>query len=108
MNGRKVTTKRTFANGVETVKTYEDDVLVSHTVNGQDQVTRNFFSVFFLFFEIARLVFFFPRCFSTNRSLLREGVTTSGTSTGGSDQEERNAEDGRKRKKICGFNYCFN
>ncbi len=43
VNGRKVTTKRTFAGGVETVKTYEDDALVSHTVNGQDQAGIVFF-----------------------------------------------------------------
>merc|ERR1719188_1427458 len=37
VNGRKVTTKRTFNNGVETVKEYDNDVLVSHTVNGKPQ-----------------------------------------------------------------------
>ncbi len=39
-NGRKMTTKRTFTNGVETVKEYENDVLVSHTVNGAPQAIR--------------------------------------------------------------------
>ena len=38
VNGKKITTKKTFANGVETVKTYENDVLVSHTVNGEPVV----------------------------------------------------------------------
>ena len=37
INGKKITTKKTFSNGQETVKTYENDVLVSHTVNGQPQ-----------------------------------------------------------------------
>ena len=34
VNGRKMTTQRSFQNGVETVKEFENDVLVSHTVNG--------------------------------------------------------------------------
>lgn len=37
VNGKKITTKRVVDNGVETVKTYENDVLKSHTVNGQRQ-----------------------------------------------------------------------
>jgi len=34
VNGRKVTTKKVVDNGVETVTTYENDVLKSQTVNG--------------------------------------------------------------------------
>jgi len=41
VNGKKVTTKRIVDNGVETVKTYENDVLKSHTVNGQRQAISN-------------------------------------------------------------------
>jgi len=41
VNGKKVTTKRIVDNGVETVKTYENDVLKSHTVNGQSQAVSN-------------------------------------------------------------------
>ncbi len=37
MNGRKVTTKKVMENGVETVTTYEDDVMKSRTVNGVPQ-----------------------------------------------------------------------
>jgi len=37
VNGKKITTKRVVDNGVETVKTYENDVLKSHTINGQRQ-----------------------------------------------------------------------
>lgn len=37
VNGKKITTKKMMDNGVETVKTYENDVLKSHTVNGQRQ-----------------------------------------------------------------------
>ena len=32
---------RIVDNGVETVKTYENDVLVSHTVNGQKQAVQH-------------------------------------------------------------------
>ncbi|TRY79695.1 hypothetical protein TCAL_08327 [Tigriopus californicus] len=35
VNGKKITTKKTFGNGGETIKVYENDVLVSHTVNGE-------------------------------------------------------------------------
>jgi DnaJ family protein B protein 6 len=41
INGKKVTTKTTVANGVETVKTFENDVLVSHTVNGEPRPVEN-------------------------------------------------------------------
>merc|ERR1711935_616776 len=41
VNGKKVTTKKIVDNGVETVKTYENDVLVSHTVNGQKQAVQH-------------------------------------------------------------------
>lgn len=41
VNGKKITTKRVVDNGVETVKTYENDVLKSHTVNGQKQAVTN-------------------------------------------------------------------
>ena len=38
VNGRKMTTKKTFSNGMETVKVYdENDSLISHTVNGEPQ-----------------------------------------------------------------------
>jgi hypothetical protein len=37
VNGRKVTTKKVVDNGVETVTTYENDVLKSQTVNGVPQ-----------------------------------------------------------------------
>ena len=37
VNGRKVTTKKVVENGVETVTTYEDDVIKSRTVNGVPQ-----------------------------------------------------------------------
>jgi DnaJ family protein B protein 6 len=37
VNGRKVTTKKVVENGVETVSTYEDDILKSRTVNGVPQ-----------------------------------------------------------------------
>merc|ERR1712226_1511832 len=37
VNGKKITTKRTNNNGVETVETYENDVLKSRNVNGQAQ-----------------------------------------------------------------------
>lgn len=39
VNGKKITTKKSCANGVETVKIFENDVLVSHTVNGESQPT---------------------------------------------------------------------
>eukprot|EP00095_Tigriopus_kingsejongensis_P012726 maker-scaffold43_size480169-snap-gene-2.22 protein:Tk12726 transcript:maker-scaffold43_size480169-snap-gene-2.22-mRNA-1 annotation:"dnaj homolog subfamily b member 6 isoform x2" len=35
VNGKKISTKKTFGPGGETVKVYENDVLVSHTVNGE-------------------------------------------------------------------------
>merc|ERR1712212_884255 len=41
MNGKKVTTKRTVDNGVETVTTYENDVLKSQTVNGVPQAIQS-------------------------------------------------------------------
>merc|ERR1712141_154762 len=37
VNGKKIATKRTSNNGVETVETYENDVLKSRNVNGQAQ-----------------------------------------------------------------------
>jgi len=37
VNGKKITTKRTNNNGVETVETYENDILKSRTVNDQAQ-----------------------------------------------------------------------
>merc|ERR1712218_179021 len=37
VNGKKVTTKKVVNNGVETVKVYENDVLKSHRVNGEQQ-----------------------------------------------------------------------
>ena len=40
VNGKKITTKKMSSNGIETVKTYENDVLVSHTVNGEPQPLR--------------------------------------------------------------------
>ena len=40
VNGRKVTTKRMMDNGVETVTTYENDVLKSQTVNGVPQAIQ--------------------------------------------------------------------
>ena len=40
INGRKVTTKRMMDNGVETVTTYENDVLKSQTVNGVPQAIQ--------------------------------------------------------------------
>ena len=41
VNGRKVTTKKVVDNGVETVTTYENDVLKSQTVNGVPQAVTN-------------------------------------------------------------------
>jgi len=41
INGRKVTTKKVVDNGVETVTTYENDVLKSQTVNGVPQAVTN-------------------------------------------------------------------
>jgi hypothetical protein len=35
-----MTTKKSFSGGVETVKEFENDVLVSHTVNGTPQPIR--------------------------------------------------------------------
>merc|ERR1719431_2196924 len=40
VNGRKITTKKTMDNGVETVTTYENDVLKSQTVNGVPQAIQ--------------------------------------------------------------------
>lgn len=40
VNGRKVTTKKVVDNGVETVSTYENDVLRSQTVNGVAQALQ--------------------------------------------------------------------
>lgn len=37
INGKKVTTKKVFENGIETVMSYENDVLKSKTVNGVPQ-----------------------------------------------------------------------
>jgi len=37
VNGKKITTRRVFENGRETVHTYENDVLQQHTVNGVAQ-----------------------------------------------------------------------
>merc|ERR1712113_549355 len=37
VNGKKVTTKKEVSNGVETVTTYENGVIKSHTVNGVAQ-----------------------------------------------------------------------
>ncbi|XP_022917767.1 dnaJ homolog subfamily B member 6 isoform X2 [Onthophagus taurus] len=42
VNGKKITTKRVFENGKETVMSYENDVLKSKTVNGVPQsITYN-------------------------------------------------------------------
>jgi len=40
VNGRKVTTKKVVDNGVETITTYENDVLKSQTVNGVPQAIQ--------------------------------------------------------------------
>lgn len=40
VNGKKITTKKTLSNGIETVKVYENDNLVSHTVNGEEQLAN--------------------------------------------------------------------
>lgn len=40
LNGKKVTTKKEVENGVETVTTYENDVLKSQTVNGVPQAIQ--------------------------------------------------------------------
>ena len=40
INGKKVTTKKVVDNGVETVTTYENDVLKSQTVNGVPQAIQ--------------------------------------------------------------------
>lgn len=37
-NGKKVTTKKVVQNGKETVKVYENDVLKSHKVNGEERL----------------------------------------------------------------------
>lgn len=37
VNGKKITTKKVVDNGVESVKVYENDVLKSHTLNGERQ-----------------------------------------------------------------------
>jgi len=42
VNGKKITTKKVFENGKETVMSYENDVLKSKTVNGVPQsITYN-------------------------------------------------------------------
>ncbi|XP_068987415.1 dnaJ homolog subfamily B member 3-like [Bombus flavifrons] len=38
INGKKITIKRTFENGMETIMSYENDVLKSRTVNGVQQL----------------------------------------------------------------------
>merc|ERR1719244_2146178 len=40
VNGKKITTKKVFDNGVETVTTYENDILKSQTVNGDNQAIQ--------------------------------------------------------------------
>ena len=40
VNGKTVTTKKVSENGNETVEVYEDNVLVSKTVNGTPQLTN--------------------------------------------------------------------
>ena len=40
INGKKVTTKKVVDNGVETVTTYENDVIKSQTVNGVPQAIQ--------------------------------------------------------------------
>ncbi|XP_037085532.1 dnaJ homolog subfamily B member 3-like isoform X2 [Pollicipes pollicipes] len=37
VNGKKITTRRVYENGRETVDTYENDVLKQHTINGVPQ-----------------------------------------------------------------------
>ncbi|XP_071744412.1 dnaJ homolog subfamily B member 6 [Lepeophtheirus salmonis] len=41
VNGKKITTKKVVDNGVENVKVYENDVLKSHTMNGEVQALEN-------------------------------------------------------------------
>jgi len=41
MNGKKITTKKVVEGGVETVTTYENDVLKSQTVNGVQQAIQS-------------------------------------------------------------------
>lgn len=41
VNGKKITTQRLNENGIETVKTFENDVLMSHTVNGEQQAIQH-------------------------------------------------------------------
>jgi len=41
VNGKKITTQRLCENGMETVKTFENDVLMSHTVNGEQQAIQH-------------------------------------------------------------------
>jgi len=40
VNGKKITTKRVFDNGVETIETFENDVLKTKSVNGQPQLVH--------------------------------------------------------------------
>jgi len=40
VNGKKVTTQKSFSGGSEEVKVFEDDQLISHTLNGQEQQVR--------------------------------------------------------------------
>merc|ERR1719319_49641 len=40
VNGKKITTKKVVDNGQESVSTYENDVLKSHTVNGVQQALQ--------------------------------------------------------------------
>ena len=40
VNGKKVTTKKVVDNGVETIQTFENDVLKSQTVNGVGQAVQ--------------------------------------------------------------------
>ena len=40
MNGKKLVTQKVVENGVETLTTYENDVLKSQTVNGVPQVIQ--------------------------------------------------------------------
>jgi len=41
VNGKKITTQRLNENGIETIKTFENDVLMSHTVNGEQQALQH-------------------------------------------------------------------
>jgi len=39
-NGKKITTKKIIQNGVETTTVEEDGRLISHVINGQEQMER--------------------------------------------------------------------